>query len=76
MIDGQEMVKGRIILARYNLRDKNPLIYTGPTHRSSPVSAISTPHFEKDRSGLGRFREHRSQPALSSSERRKGLDGG
>ncbi len=27
VIDGQEMVKGRIILTRYNLRDKNPLLH-------------------------------------------------
>ncbi len=27
VIDGQEMVKGRIILTRYNLRDKNPHLH-------------------------------------------------
>ncbi len=27
VIDGQEMVKGRIILTRYNLRDRNPLLH-------------------------------------------------
>jgi len=28
MIDGQEMVKGRIVLTRYNLREKDPLLHT------------------------------------------------
>jgi len=28
VIDGQEMVKGRIVLTRYNLRDKNPLLHS------------------------------------------------
>ncbi len=32
VIDGQEMVKGRIILRRYNLRDKNPSLH--PTDAS------------------------------------------
>ncbi|APW60385.1 3-hydroxyacyl-ACP dehydratase FabZ family protein [Paludisphaera borealis] len=27
VIDGQEMVKGRIVLTRYNLRDRNPLLH-------------------------------------------------
>lgn len=27
VIDGQEMVKGRIVLTRYNLRDKNPHLH-------------------------------------------------
>ncbi|MDG3002967.1 3-hydroxyacyl-ACP dehydratase FabZ family protein [Paludisphaera mucosa] len=27
MIDGQEMVKGRIVLTRYNLREKNPMLH-------------------------------------------------
>ncbi len=28
IIDGQEMVKGRFVLTRYNLRDKNPELHT------------------------------------------------
>jgi 3-hydroxyacyl-[acyl-carrier-protein] dehydratase len=31
VIDGQEMVKGRIVLTRYNLREKNPALHTVDT---------------------------------------------
>ena len=41
VIDGQEMVKGRFTLTRYNLRERTRSC-TGPTPRSSRASAIST----------------------------------